>query len=131
MLYLTLTLGGTVYKQPMVELFKLTIGESRAVERETGLLITEWIDSLSKKGINSPKVLATAVYILKTRAGETVSWADIDKLSLEEISEHLKMIEEPEPVVVEGEVVITSVVTDIALPDETKPTVRKARKVAS
>jgi hypothetical protein len=122
---MTLTLGDKTYKQPMQDLFTLSIGESRVIERETGLVIREWITALSTHGIDSPKVLASAVYILKARAGERVFWAEIDSLSLMTVASDLKLVEEPdEPEVPAPEVVTVAIpeLVEVPAPEVTEPT---------
>ena len=77
-----LTLGDKTYESDLGPLKEPSIGEARAIKRQTGLTITDWAEGLENLGRLDPDVLAGLVFLLRKRAGEPVDWAEIDSLSL-------------------------------------------------
>jgi phospholipase C len=78
-----LTLAGTEYQSDLFPLLKLTIGEARVIKRNTGMNIGQWRNGLSNLGEEDADVLAALVFLLRSRAGETVddNWDELDALS--------------------------------------------------
>jgi hypothetical protein len=76
-----LTLGDTEYQSDLFPLLKLTIGEARIIKRNTGMNIGQWRNGLSNLGEEDPDVLAALMFLLRSRAGEQVTWDEIDLMS--------------------------------------------------
>lgn len=75
-----LTLDGTTYESRLLELFTMSIGEARIIKRQTGLTIADWQDGVQSLDRVDPDVFVSLVYLLKSRAGETVDWDELDAL---------------------------------------------------
>lgn len=56
----------------------LSIGEARAVKRHTGLSVTQ----LLSLPMSDADVAAALVWVAKRRAGEEITWDDVDQLDL-------------------------------------------------
>lgn len=76
-------------------LYDLTIGEARAIKAQTGLTVTDWRLGLVTSYRQDPDVLAGIVWVVRRRAGETVDWADIDRISTTELLESVIDLDEP------------------------------------
>lgn len=76
-----LTLNGKEYQSPVLTLFTISIGEARAIKRHTGLTIADWHDGLKTLGRFDPDVCLSLVFLLKSRAGESVNWDELNALS--------------------------------------------------
>jgi len=70
--------NGAEYEMPT----GITIGESRAIFRATGLRLSTWDDL----DTDNPDHLAAMVYLVMHRADETVTFDAIDRLELLELS---------------------------------------------
>lgn len=75
----------------------LSIGEARAVKRETGMGVAEW--SLSLRAMD-PDALAAMVWVATRRAGEPMDWSEIDELDMADLAESIAaeaVAEKPAP----------------------------------
>lgn len=93
---LTLTVNGKPYRCELVDLFSLSIGESRTIKRETGMSITVWLEKLQDFG--DPDVLASVLYLVLSRAGEVVEWSELDDMSLTDVMRGFALTDEPDVV---------------------------------
>lgn len=75
-----LTLNGTTYESRLMQLFTMSIGEARIIKRQTGLTIADWQDGVKSLERVDPDVFVSLVYLLKSRAGETVDWDELNAL---------------------------------------------------
>jgi len=82
-----LVLCETVYRQSMLDLLKLSIGEARTIKRHTGMTIADWRLKFALLSQEDPDVFAALAYLFRSRAGETVTtdWSDINKLPAQDI----------------------------------------------
>lgn len=63
-------------EQPMLlDLDRLMISEAAKLQKLTGYSPKGWVEAL---GDDDPMAVKFAVWLAKTRAGGTVSWADLD-----------------------------------------------------
>jgi hypothetical protein len=112
---ITVTVDGKSYSTTAESLFNLTIGECRVIKRECGMTTGQWIDTLEmmakkpKRGQKGPEmdetVLAILMYLLRSRAGEPVTWADVEAMRILDIADGLSVTEEsdtPAPVAAVG-----------------------------
>lgn len=81
-----LTLNGKTYESDLSPLVEVSIGEARAIKRETGLTIMAWKDGLENLGRLDPDVLAALVFLLRSRAGEKVDWSEMDGLTISDLA---------------------------------------------
>lgn len=88
-----MTLGGKTYEADLAALVNLSIGEARIIKRETGLTVMGWMDGMQAFNKQDPDILAGLVFLFKSRAGETVDWGDLDKISVKEFWGGLKTSE--------------------------------------
>ncbi len=75
-----LTLNGTTYESRLMQLFMMSIGEARTIKRQTGLTIADWQAGVKSLDRVDPDVFVSLVYLLKSRAGETVDWDELNAL---------------------------------------------------
>lgn len=80
-----LALDGDEYSSPILDLYRLTISEARTIKRHTGLTLADWRLGLLTWGREDPDVLVGLVYLLKTRAGETVDWYELDQVNAQDV----------------------------------------------
>lgn len=80
-----LTLEGTTYESPILALFKMSIGEARTIKRNTGLTILGWQEGLKAMDQIDPDICIGLIYLLRSRAGETVDWDALDELPVADV----------------------------------------------
>ncbi|MGH7964163.1 MAG: hypothetical protein ACRERD_20465 [Candidatus Binatia bacterium] len=86
-------MGDSEYRSGILDLYRLTLGEARVIKRNTGLTLSDWRLGLITWGREDPDVLAGLLYVLKTRAGEHVLWADLDAVNAQDIINGLELEE--------------------------------------
>lgn len=98
---LRLTLDGNVYETDAESLMRVTIREAKTIKANTvtpyrpmGMSITDWSGTINDLG--DPDILAIIVFLLRSRSGETVKWAELDDLSIEAVIRGFEMIPDPE-----------------------------------
>ena len=115
-----MVLGGKEYAATAVDLARVTIGECRVIKRETGMTIAQWRERFLAFD-EDPDVYATMVFLMRSRAGEQVDWAEIDSIPLAELMAGFSVVtDEPSPnddSSPDGDVTIPSVTPDLALAD--------------
>lgn len=94
---ITLTLGGRTYTSGLVELLQLTIGEARVIKKATGMTIADWRDTFRQVAREDPDLLIGMAYLMRTRAGETADWSDLDHMSATDLANAFDLTKEPEP----------------------------------
>lgn len=101
-----LTVHGKEYIANVAELFtKMTIGEIRTIKRETGMtaeVLELKVRDLRPDGDDVPKdedwdVYTALVYLIMSRSGGRVAWADVEDLPLAEIAEGWSVVEDEPP----------------------------------
>lgn len=88
-----LVLDGCEYSSPILDLYRVTIGEARRIKRSTGLTLSDWRLGLLTWGREDPDVLVGLVYLLKSRAGETVDWYELDQINAQDVIDGLEIEE--------------------------------------
>jgi len=96
-----LAVGGKEHVADMAELLtRVTIGEIRAIKRETGMTTTALQNRLLEmqgaddEGLTEENwdVYAALVYLILSRSGGHVSWADVDNIPLAELAAGLSVL---------------------------------------
>lgn len=96
---MVLALRGKTYETDFLDLLKLTIGESRVIKRHctgpNGKAMTgaDWRECMVAFDREDPDLLAGIVFLLRSRAGETVEWSDLEALTVQEFAEGLTVAE--------------------------------------
>lgn len=88
-----LVLDGHEYSSPILDLYRVTIGEARTIKRCTGLTLADWRLGLLTWGREDPDVLAGLVYLLRSRAGETVDWYELEQINAQDVVDGLTVEE--------------------------------------
>lgn len=97
---MVLALRGKTYETDFLDLLKLTIGESRVIKRNctgpNGKAMTgaDWRECMVAFDREDPDLLAGIVFLLRSRAGETVEWADLEDLTVQEFAEGLTVADD-------------------------------------
>lgn len=69
-----MTIGGKTYQAKALDLYDLTLGEAREIQRYTGLTIADWRLGLLTFDRHNADVIAGLVWLLLFRAGDPVHW---------------------------------------------------------
>lgn len=105
-----IALGDKKYVADVGEMFnQMTIGQIRAIRRETGLPSDELLDKvLGLKDVDQPggaedwDVYTALVFLVLSRSDWHVTWADVERIPLVDIANGWSVVDdEPEPAVVE------------------------------
>jgi hypothetical protein len=101
---LGLTLGGKAYETELDALLHLSIAEAREIKRhcrsgdgERPMTIAEWRKGLLALDQEDSDTLAALAFVLRSRAGEQVDWAEIEGLSSQEFSAGFVMTKDEPP----------------------------------
>ena len=99
-----LTLGGREYVASYDELTRVTIGEIRTIQRETGMTIPQLharLSALNDRSGDDMDLYAALVYLLMRRSGENVTWADVDAIPVVDLAAGLAVLAD-EPAATDG-----------------------------
>lgn len=77
-----LTLDDVEYESRLIDMFTMSIGEARTIKRQTGLTVGDYHDGLKTLDRLDPDIFLSMVFLLKSRAGETVDWDVLNELPL-------------------------------------------------
>jgi hypothetical protein len=69
-----MTIGGKTYQAKALDLYDLTLGEAREIQRYTGLTIADWRLGLLTFDRHNSDVIAGLIWLLLFRAGDPVRW---------------------------------------------------------
>ena len=94
---ITLTLGGRTYTSGLVDLVQVSIGEARTIKKATGMTIADWRDTFRRVDREDPDLLIGMVYLMRTRAGETAEWSDLDHMPVKDLMAAFDVTNEPDP----------------------------------
>lgn len=95
-----LILDGREHVVDYDELTRVTIGELRTIKRETGMTLPALHARLlglkdSGPGDDNIDLYAAMVYLVLCRAGEQVSWADVERIPLVDLAAGLTVEADP------------------------------------
>lgn len=99
---ITLTLGGRTYTSGLVELVQVSIGEARVIKKATGMTIADWRDMFRRVDREDPDLLIGMAYLMRTRAGETADWSDLDHMPVKDLVAAFDVTNEPDPAAAEA-----------------------------
>ena len=85
-----LTLGESTYSEDVLSLYRLSIGEIRAIKRHTGMTFADWKFGLVTYFREDPDFLLGLVYVMKRRAGETPDWTALEQVNAQDIVDGLE-----------------------------------------
>lgn len=100
-----LVLDGTEYVASYEAITRINIGELRTIKRETGLTVDQVHDkltTLTKMDTDDPvmdiDLCAVFTYLLMSRSGHAVTWADVERIPLVELGAGFSVLDdEPTP----------------------------------
>jgi hypothetical protein len=74
----------------------MTIGEIRTIKRETGLSITglhaKLLSVKDADNVDDMDLYASLVYLLMSKSGETVTWADVEAIPIVDLAAGLSVL---------------------------------------
>lgn len=94
---LQLVLNGRTYRLDPASLADLTFREAREIKQHTGFRISDWAREIGNLNEIDSDAFRGLVYLMRTRAGETFDWSELDDMPILEFAKGLSSVEVPDP----------------------------------